>query len=138
MIKKVEHVAIIVADMETSIHFYTSLFGFALRTRGETKTRELAFLYHEAQPDFEIELIRDRTKAESFAQKGIVNHLAFTVDHMEEAISYYREKGIQFLAESPNPSIDGGKTIFFHGPNQEMLQLVEPSEERKRAGIKEE
>lgn len=132
MIRKVEHTAIIVTDMDKSIQFYMGMFGFTLRTRGESKIREMAFLYHEAQPDFEIELIRDLMPQESYSAKGIVNHLAFTVDVIEEAITHYREKGIQFLTESANPSIDGGKTIFFYGPNEELLQLVEPSEARKK------
>ncbi|MGC5323911.1 VOC family protein [Brevibacillus sp. SYSU BS000544] len=125
MIRKAEHVAIIVTDMDKSIEFYSNLFGYQVRTRGQSKVREMAFLYRDNQPDFEIELIRDLVDQGEYFPKGIVNHLAFTVDNMEEAIPFYREKGIQFLTETANPSIDGGKTIFFYGPNQELLQLVE-------------
>lgn len=125
MIRKAEHVAIIVTDMDKSIEFYSNLFGYQVRTRGQSKVREMAFLYRDNQLDFEIELIRDLVDQGEYFPKGIVNHLAFTVDNMEEAIPFYREKGIQFLTETANPSIDGGKTIFFYGPNQELLQLVE-------------
>lgn len=125
MIRKAEHVALIVTDMDKSIEYYTSMFGYRVRTRGQSKVREMAFLYRDDQPDFEIELIRDLVDQGEYVPKGIVNHLAFTVDTIEEAIRYYREKGIQFLTETANPSIDGGKTIFFYGPNQELLQLVE-------------
>lgn len=131
MIRKVEHVAFIVTDMDKSINYFTQMFGFQVRTRGESKVREMAFLYREDQPDFEIELIRDVVDQGEYSPKGIVNHLAFTVDYIEEAIDFYRAKGIQFLSETANPSIDGGKTIFFYGPNQELLQLVEPSPVRK-------
>jgi lactoylglutathione lyase len=38
MIKKVEHVALIVTNMEKSIEYYSEMFGFKLRARGENKT----------------------------------------------------------------------------------------------------
>ncbi|WP_028403101.1 VOC family protein [Ectobacillus panaciterrae] len=130
MIKKVEHVALIVRDMNQSIDFYTTMFGFKVRTRGESKVREICFLFHENQSGFEIELIRDLVPQE-YAEKGIVNHLAFTVESIETAMAYYKEKGISFLSETPNIAIDGAKTIFFSGLNQELLQLVEPNLKNK-------
>ncbi len=42
MIRKVEHAAIIVGDMDESIEFYRDLFGFESRVRGTTPTRELS------------------------------------------------------------------------------------------------
>lgn len=127
MIKKIEHVAIIVADMDQSIEFYCTMFDFVLRTRGKNERREMAFLKHKDYPDFEIELIKDLISQGEYSGKGIVNHLAFTVENMDEAINYYKDKGIVFHSENPNTTIDGGKAIFFSGPNQELLQLVQPN-----------
>lgn len=132
MIKKVEHVALIVSNMERSIEYYSGMFGYKLRTRGQGLTRDMAFLYHDDQPGFEIELIRDLQPQGDYSDKGIVNHLAFTVENIEEAIEYYRIKGIEFNSEKFNTAVDGAKTIFFYGPNRELLQLVEPNEERKK------
>lgn len=125
MIRKVEHTAIIVKDMDESINFYSTMFGFKLRSRGKSASREMAFLYHDNQPGYEIELIQDLEPIREYAEQGLVNHLAFTVDDMTEAITYYKNKGITFLSESPNTNFEGRKTIFFHGPNKELLQLVE-------------
>ncbi|WP_134703402.1 VOC family protein [Ammoniphilus sp. YIM 78166] len=126
MIKKVEHTALIVKDMDQSIEYYQRLFHFQLRIRGTTQARELAFLFHPNQPSFEIELIRDIESTNDYASKGIVNHLAFTVENIEECIDKLKQEGVTFLTETPNSSIDGGKTIFFYGPNEELLQLVQP------------
>lgn len=126
MIRKAEHVAIIVNDIEKSIKYYSDMFGFTLRLRGQNPRREMAFLKHDNQPGFEIELIFDLIPQGDYADKGIVNHLAFTVDNIQEAIHYYRDKGIVFHTKEPNNAIDGAKTIFFTGPNGELLQLVEP------------
>jgi lactoylglutathione lyase len=127
MIKKLEHVAIMVKDMDKSIEFYSNMFNFILRTRGKNERREMAFLKQKDHPDFEIELIKDLNVEGDYSDSGIVNHLAFTVENIQEAMTYYKEKGIQFNTENPNISIDGAKVIFFNGPNQELLQLVQPN-----------
>ncbi|GGE35044.1 glyoxalase [Pullulanibacillus camelliae] len=128
MIKKVEHVAFIVTDMEKTISYYSNMFGFSLRKRRQNKVRDLAFLMHDQQPGFEIELIRDLVPQGGYSDKGIVNHLAFTVEKIEAAIQFYKEKGINFLSETYDTANDGTKTIFFYGPNRELLQLVEREE----------
>lgn len=126
MIKKMEHVAIIVTDMDRSIMFYEEMFGYKVRIRGQSAVREMAFLYHDNQPGMEIELIRDLNPIENYSDSGIVNHLAFTVDNIDEAIAHYKEKGIIFNSDEPKPTLDGGRMILFYGPNRELLQFVEP------------
>jgi lactoylglutathione lyase len=125
MIFKMEHTAIIVSDMDRSIEFYTNMFGFKVRLRGNNSNREMAFLHLEAQPDMEIELIRDIDPIGEYTESGIVNHLAFTVKDINEAILHYREKGIYFTSEEPKPTLEGGQMILFYGPDRELLQLVE-------------
>ncbi|MFC5589406.1 VOC family protein [Sporosarcina soli] len=125
MIRKMEHVAIIVKDMDQSIQFYSEMFGFTVRLRGNNPNREMAFLYLEAQPNMEIELIQDIDPVGEYDESGIVNHLAFTVDDLDASIRYYREKGIVFTSEEPKPTLEGGRMILFKGPNEELLQFVE-------------
>lgn len=127
MIKKVEHVAIVVKDMDKAIDFYSSLFDFDLRVRGTNEKREMAFLSHKDQPDFEIEIIRDLVSEICYSEIGIVNHLAFTVENIEVAMKHYQSKGIEFNSDVPVIAIDGAKVVFFNGPNQELLQLVQPN-----------
>ena len=131
MIRKVEHTAIIVNNIDESIEFYCKHFGFVLRARGEVNNKEIAFIYHKNQPSFEIELIRELAPVPEYSDRGIVNHIAFTVDNIEEAIDYFKKAGVQFKTEQPNKNLDGGKNIFFTGPSNELLQLIEPSPERK-------
>lgn len=51
--------------------------------------------------------------------------MAFTVEDMEEAMDYFQKKGIVFTTEQPNTAIDGGKLLFFYGPDREYLQLLQ-------------
>jgi lactoylglutathione lyase len=125
MIKKLEHTAIIVANMDHAIQYYSDMFGFKVRLRGSSITREMAFLYLEEQPSMEIELIRDIDPIGEYNKSGIVNHLAFTVEDINQAISYYEKKGIKFLSDQPKSTLEGGLMILFYGPNGELLQLIE-------------
>lgn len=125
MIQKMEHVAIMVRDMDQSIRFYSDILGFKVRLHGSKPDRVMAFLYLESQPDMEIELIQEKTEATEYSETGIVNHLAFTVENIDETIYFLREKGIVFSSDEVKPTLEGGRMIFFHGPNQELLQLVE-------------
>jgi len=125
MIKKMEHTAIIVGNMDETIDYYGGMFGFKVRLQGSTEKREMAFLYLEEQPGIEIELIRDIDPIDEYNKSGIVNHLAFTVEDINKAIKHYKNKGIEFLSSEPQPTLEGGRMILFHGPNDELLQLVE-------------
>lgn len=120
-----EHTAIIVRNMDETIHYYGDMFGFKVRLQGSTEKREMAFLYLEEQPGIEIELIRDIDPIGEYTNSGIVNHLAFTVEDINKAIQHYKSEGIEFLSSEPQPTLEGGRMILFHGPNDELLQLVE-------------
>ncbi|WP_338450613.1 VOC family protein [Niallia oryzisoli] len=124
MIKRVEHVGIMAADMDESIRFYETLLDFKIRVRVNNGQKELVFLTHEGLPGFEIELIRDIQPAVTYSEDGLVNHLAFVVDDIEHVISCLKKEGVVFQTSKPKNGI-GRKTIRFKGPNGEILQLVE-------------
>jgi lactoylglutathione lyase len=125
MIQKMEHVAVMVRDMDESIRFYSDILGFNVRLRGRKPDREMAFLYLDTQQSMEIELIQELTEETKYSETGIVNHLAFTVENIEETIRYMREKDIVFMSDEVKSTLEGGRMILFHGPNRELLQLVE-------------
>ncbi|MGG2090745.1 VOC family protein [Priestia aryabhattai] len=125
MIKRIEHVGIMVSDMDESISFYEHLLGFKLRIRVMNNQKEIAFLSHDGLPGFEIELLHDLSPTTSYSEYGLVNHLAFSVSNMDKTILDYKQKGIVFETDEPKRGINGRKTIRFRGTNKEVLQLVE-------------
>ena len=125
MIKRIEHVGIMVCDMDESINFYENLLDFKLGVRVMNNQKEIVFLSHDGLPGFEIELIRDLQPTTSYSEYGLVNHLAFIVSDMDKTVSDYKQKGITFETDEPKRGINGRKTIRFRGPNNEVLQLVE-------------
>ncbi|UOF92430.1 VOC family protein [Fodinisporobacter ferrooxydans] len=123
MIKRFEHVGILVSDMERSLAFYKEVFGLQLRLRAALNEQvELAFLYHPDQPDFEVELIGGKAMD---AKEGFVNHLAVRVENIDAAMERLKQLGVKMRDEVPRVILNRVKIAFFEGPDGEALELVE-------------
>ncbi|MBS4220321.1 VOC family protein [Bacillus sp. FJAT-49711] len=120
---KMEHIGIMVKDMDESLAFYQNILGLKLRSREWLNdTVELAFLYFTEQPSVEIELVY----GVQVENEGIVNHLAFTVEDIEAELARLKEAGVKLVDEEPRSILkDNVKIAFFEGPNGEKLELVE-------------
>ena len=120
---KMEHIGIMVKDMDESLAFYQNILGLKLRNREWLNdTVELAFLYFTEQPSVEIELVY----GVQVENEGIVNHLAFTVEDIEAELARLKEAGVKLVDEEPRSILkDNVKIAFFEGPNGEKLELVE-------------
>ena len=120
---KMEHVGIMVNDMDESLAFYQNILGLELRNREWLNdTIELAFLFFPEQPSVEVELIYGGP----VENEGIVNHLAFRVENIESELVRFKEAGVKLVDEEPRSILNGTvKIAFFQGPNGEKLELVE-------------
>jgi lactoylglutathione lyase len=120
---KMEHVGIMVNDMDESLAFYQNILGLELRNREWLNdTIELAFLFFPEQPSVEVELVYGGP----VENEGIVNHLAFTVENIEAELVRFKEAGVKLIDEEPRSILNGTvKIAFFQGPNGEKLELVE-------------
>lgn len=123
MIRKLEHVGVMVKDLDRSIRFYTEIMGMKLVGRERlNESTELAFLEFPGSEDVLIELVaRDNSLSE-----GIVNHIAFTVHNIEAEVERLKKAGVRMLDEKPRTILDGIKIAFFLGPDGEKLELFEP------------
>lgn len=81
--KKIEHVGIMVKQLETSIAFYEQVAGLKLRgiQPHANGVIRLAFLSHPDAPDIELELIEGYNAG--LPAEGKVHHVAFTADDIE-------------------------------------------------------
>lgn len=125
MIRKLEHIGIFAAEMDRSIAFYTEMLGMKLIERVSlNEDAELAFLSFPGQDEVQIELIgRD---AAGMPPEGLVNHVAFTVDDIEDVIAKLKQRGVVISDEWPKTILDGRKIAFFNGPSGEKLELFQP------------
>jgi methylmalonyl-CoA/ethylmalonyl-CoA epimerase len=128
---KLDHIGIAVKNLDETLKFYTDILG--LECEGtevveEQKVR-VAFL---PVGDTEVELLESTTEDGPIARfiekngEGM-QHMAFRVDNIEEAIAYMQEKGMRMIDEKPRYGAGGAKIAFVH-PKSSNRVLVELSE----------
>lgn len=128
---KVDHIGIAVNNLEETLKFYTEVLGLSCQGTEvveEQKVR-VAFL---PVGDTEVELL-ESTDPEGpiarFIEKNGegVQHIAFRVDNIEEAIAHMQEKGMKMIDEKPRYGAGGAKIAFVH-PKGTSRVLVELSQ----------
>ena len=106
MIKGIDHVAIIVSNMDKSIEFYGKVLELKLHHDGRADGgSKKSFLGTKSRTLIAMLENRDRgKKAPGLVQA--VAHVAFRVDDVERAREVLKERGVEFIEEK---SDDGGK-----------------------------
>jgi len=128
---KVDHIGIAVKNLDETLKFYTDVLGLEM---GGTEVVEeqkvkVAFL---PIGDTEVELLESTSEdgpiAKFIEKNGEgVQHIAFKVDDIEEAIAYMQEKGMRMIDEQPRYGAGGAKIAFVH-PKSSHRVLVELSQ----------
>jgi lactoylglutathione lyase len=122
MIQGIHHVAVRVTDLERSIAFYADLLGFAVRSRTTLASgARIAFLAHPGG-GCELELIAGLH--DHRAGDGLVHHLAFLVDDVENAFTRLVAAGVTVLDAAPETLASGRRLFSFRGPDGERLQVT--------------
>ena len=128
---KVDHIGIAVKNLDETLKFYSDVLGLEL---GGTEVVEeqkvkVAFL---PIGDTEVELLESTSEDGPIAKfiekngEGI-QHIAFRVEDIEEAIEYMKSKGMRMIDEKPRYGAGGAKIAFVH-PKSSNRVLVELSE----------
>jgi lactoylglutathione lyase len=125
MVHKLEHIGVMVKDMDTSIRFYTEILGMKLIERVKLNEEvELSFLGFPGSDDVQIELIN--RGHEGMSDEGLVHHIAFTVSDIEAELERIKNLNVRLLDETPRTILDGRKIAFFFGPDGERLEFFQP------------
>lgn len=118
MVKKVDHIGIAVSNLDDALEFYEKVLGMSLQGIEivEEQKVKVAFL---PIGDTEIELLESTDKegpiAKFIAKKGEgIQHIAYRVDDIEEALEEMRQKGIRLIDEKPRYGAGGAKIAFLH------------------------
>lgn len=128
MIKKIDHIAIIVPDLDSSLTFWRDALGLKVEHVEEVKSQEsiVAFL---PTGDSEIELVKPTTEtsgaAKFLAKRGAgMHHIALEVDNLDEMLVDLKAKGIRLINETPIIAAGGHRAAFIH-PESASGVLVE-------------
>jgi len=128
MVKRINHVAVVVEDLEGALAFWRDALGLPL-TKTEANPGESVDIAFLPVGDSEIELLYP-TDPESgigkyLAKKGPgMHHLCVEVDDIEAAIRRLVEHGAEMINETPRLRPDGTRYAFVH-PRSGFGVLVE-------------
>ncbi|MBP9676421.1 MAG: methylmalonyl-CoA epimerase [Anaerolineaceae bacterium] len=116
-IKKINHVAIVVGDIDESLKFWRDAMGIDLHHVEDVPSQKamVAFL---PVGESEVELVKptsdDSGVSKFLAERGGgMHHLCFEVDDIVEMMVMLKEKGVRLLNEEPQV-LPGRKMAFVH------------------------
>jgi methylmalonyl-CoA/ethylmalonyl-CoA epimerase len=128
-IKRIEHVGVVVRDVEASRRLWEDCFGIKLSTVEENAIRRLA-LYPVGESM--VELIAGTTADSRHAKlvaegKGGLNHICFEVEDIDAALAELKAKGIPLLDEVPRLGHAGCRIAFIDPAATEncLIELAE-------------
>ena len=127
-VKQVNHVAVVVDDMEKALSFWRDALGMELHELRDVPAEksQVAFL---PLPGSEVELVKPTTDdsgiAKYLAKHGPgMHHICLEVDDIEAMLTQLKEKGTRLINEEPRTAADGKKYAFIH-PESTAGVLVE-------------
>ncbi len=133
MPKRIDHVAIIVRNIEQALAFYRDTLGILPSAIKEVPSEQvrIAFLPMGGPGGSEIELIEPTTPTSTLTKylekrgEGL-HHICLEVDNIDVALQEMKDKGAPVLDEQPRVAAEG-RAIFLHpkGTNGVLLELIE-------------
>jgi methylmalonyl-CoA/ethylmalonyl-CoA epimerase len=118
MIKKINHIAVAVSNLEEASKFYQTVLGLTLsgvEVVTAQKTKVGFFKIGESN----IELVQpaepDSPLVKFLETKGQgIHHICFEVDDVEAEVKAYLEKGATMVDQKPRPGAHNTKVAFVH------------------------
>lgn len=133
MPKRIDHIAIIVRNIEQALLFYHDTLGITPSGIKDVPTEQvrIAFLPMGGPGGSEIELIEPTTPDSSLSKflekrgEGL-HHICLEVDDIDAALAEMQEKGVPVLDKQPRVAAEG-RAIFIHpkAANGVLLELIE-------------
>ena len=140
LISQIDHMGIIVKDLNKSLRPYQELLGIEIKEIEEIQDQEaiyrLAFL---PIGGVNIELVEtsasDGLVADFIRERGdCIHHIAFRVDNLEALFNELKDRGIGFVGDKIVSGSRGSKVAFFKAEefNGVYIELVQPKEGETR------
>jgi methylmalonyl-CoA/ethylmalonyl-CoA epimerase len=137
-IKRIDHIAIVVPDIEEAQTFYQGALGMKVTHIEEVNDQQVIVAFLPAG-ESEIELVEplnDTSGVAKYLEKrgpGI-HHICVEVDDLDAILVQLKTKGVQLINEQPTIG-SGGKRIAFIHPRSTFGVLVELYESRPEERI---
>lgn len=128
MIKRIDHVAIVVEDLDAALSFWRDAMGLPL-TKTEENPGENVTIGFLPIGESEIELLQptdpDSGIGKYLAKRGQgMHHVCVEVDDIDATIARLTEHGVEMINAEPRVRDDGTRYAFVH-PKSALGVLVE-------------
>lgn len=133
-IKKVDHIAICVSDVDESLAKYKDVLGLTPQSRELVASQKTeAVLLPVGETSLELISPRGNEGLERFLEKrgpGL-HHIALEVEGIERALATLKALGVPLIDEIPRKGARGHKVAFLHpkATGGVLVELVEPDRE---------
>jgi methylmalonyl-CoA/ethylmalonyl-CoA epimerase len=129
MLRQIDHIGIAVKNLDEAVAFYRQVMGLEVSSTEVFNGMKIAFL---RVGDSELELLEDMTPngviARHVAKRGEgVQHVAYRVDNIEQALQEMHAKGIELIDERPRPGARHARVAFLHPKSTKgvLIEFVE-------------
>ncbi len=134
MIKKIDHIAIAVPNLEEAARFYEEKLGLKMvekETLPERGVRVGFFQIGEAKIELVEPLSPDSPISKFLSERGAgLHHICFEVEDCEKELARLNQLGVRLIDQTPKPGAHGKKVGFIH-PKGSGGVLIELSENPK-------
>lgn len=125
---KIDHIGVAVNSIETTGIFWKEIMGLSFEGQETVDEQKVTTAFFPVG-DSEIELLEstsdDGPVAKYIEKKGEgMQHIAFRVENIEEALAELKEKGVRLIDQVPRIGAGGAKIAFLH-PKSTSGVLVE-------------
>ncbi|MDM8548917.1 methylmalonyl-CoA epimerase [Desulfobacterales bacterium HSG2] len=128
---KIDHLGIAVNSIEEGKNFWTGVLGLGFEGTETVEAQKVTTAFFPVG-ESEVELLEstapDGPVAKYIEKKGQgIQHVAFRVENIEEALAELKEKGIKLIDEKPRNGAGGAKIAFLHpkATNGVLVELCE-------------
>ena len=127
-IKNINHVAIVVEDMDEALSFWRDSLGLDLHELRDVPAEKSKVAFMPVAGG-EVELVMPTTNdsgiAKYLAKRGQgMHHICLEVDDIDAMLAQLKAKGVRLINEEPRTTVDGKKYAFIH-PEAASGVLVE-------------
>jgi methylmalonyl-CoA/ethylmalonyl-CoA epimerase len=132
MLQQIDHIGIAVQNLDDTVAFYRDVMGLEVSATEIFNGMKIAFLRIGAS---ELELLEDMTPdgtiARHVAKRGEgLQHVAYRVENIEQALAAMRAKGLTLIDEQPRPGARNARVAFLHPKSTKgvLIEFVEPQD----------
>lgn len=134
MVESIDHIAVVVRDLEEALTFYRDALGLEVTERREVPEEQVAIA---SLPigEASIELVQPMHEESGVARflekrgEGL-HHICLNVDDITTAMDQLRDAGGDLITEKPRSGADGKRYAFIHPKSAHgvLLELYEGAE----------